>query len=248
MSNPELVNHVEESDGMFVVGTWNAEWATAKSRVGKRIQQIIEKLVPDIFVLTEGCADLLPSDGYVIDGGTDWGYSLSKPSHRKVIAWSRNPWTEVDQIGSSNLPPGRFVAGTTMTRLGSVRVVGVCIPWQSAHTNTGNKNRTNWEDHETYLAHLSPLLVTDSVPLVVAGDFNQRIPRGRQPIRVFEALQQTLSGLIVSTTLTDAPALIDHVVHSSSLHSQNLQIIPAEDQDGKLSDHRGAVVELTRTI
>jgi endonuclease/exonuclease/phosphatase family metal-dependent hydrolase len=248
MSNSELItDHGEESIRPLLFGTWNVEWATASARVGQRIKQIIEKLDPDVFVLTEGSADLLPANGFVIDGGTDWGYSLRNPAHRKVVVWSREPWTEIDQIGSSELPSGRFVVGTTVTKVGSVRVMGVCIPWQAAHTSTGNQNRKNWEDHETYLTHLAPLLSTGLDPLIVAGDFNQRIPRGRQPIRIFEALERTFKGFAVSTTLDDAPALIDHIVHSQNLQSRGLYVIPAEDEQGKLSDHRGAIVRLTKS-
>ena len=134
----------------LTIGTWNLEWATPKTKAGPRIKEIIQRLNPDIFVVTEGCADLLPPTGHVIDGGTDWGYELGDDRQRKVLVWSKYPWSAVDPVGSSDLPPGRFVAGTTQTPQGDVRVIGVCIPWQSAHTNTGHKNRKNWEDHERY--------------------------------------------------------------------------------------------------
>ena len=226
----------------FTIGTWNAEWATPRTEAGPRILEIIQQIDPDIFVLTEGCADLLPPSGHVIDGGTNWGYKLRDDRHRKVLMWSKYPWSAVDQLGSSDLPPGRFIAGTTQTLHGDVRVIGVCIPWHSAHTNTGHKNRKNWEDHETYLIHLAPLLTFGSAPLVVAGDFNQRIPQGRQPQRMYNALIETFKGLSVSTSQTDAPALIDHIANSPNLRAESLSIISDTDQRGKLSDHRGAVV------
>ena len=230
----------------LTIGTWNLEWATPKTKAGPRIKEIIQRLDPDIFVVTEGCADLLPSTGHVIDGGTDWGYELRDERHRKVLVWSKYPWSAVDQVGSSDLPPGRFVAGTTQTPQGDVRVIGVCIPWQSAHTNTGHKNRKNWEDHERYLTHLAPLLTVETTPLVVAGDFNQRIPQGRQPQRMYDALVETFKGLTVSTVQTDAPALIDHIAHSPNLRAESLTIIPDTDQLGKLSDHRGAVARFVK--
>lgn len=230
----------------FTIGTWNLEWATPKTKAGSRISEIIRRLDPDIFVVTEGCADLLPPTGYVIDGGTDWGYEIRDDRHRKVLVWSKNTWSAVDQIGSSELPPGRFVAGTTQTPHGDVRVIGVCIPWQSAHTNTGHKNRKNWEDHETFLTQLAPLLKVGSSPLVVAGDFNQRIPQGMQPKRMYAALVETFTGLTVSTVQNEAPALIDHIAHSPNLRAESLEIIPDTDEDGKLSDHRGAIVRFTR--
>ena len=228
----------------ITVGTWNAEWATLNTKTGPRISQIIEQTQPDIFVLTEGCADLLPKSGYIIDGGTDWGYERRDERNRKVLAWSKHPWHSVDQIGSHELPPGRFVAGTTQTVLGEIKVIGVCIPWQSAHTTTGNKNRKNWEDHETYLTHLAPLLTSEDNPLIVAGDFNQRIPQSRQPQRMYNALIETFKGLSVSTSQTDMPALIDHIANSPNLRAESVSIISDTDQHGRLSDHRGAVVRL----
>jgi endonuclease/exonuclease/phosphatase family metal-dependent hydrolase len=138
------------------------------------------------------------------------------------------------------------VAGTTQTPQGYVRVIGVCIPWQSAHTNTGHKNRKNWEDHEKYLTYLAPLLTVGTTPLVVAGDFNQRIPQGRQPQRMYDSLVETFKGLTVSTVQTDAPALIDHIAHSPNLRVESLSIISDTDEYGKLSDHRGAVVSLVK--
>ena len=55
----------------LIIGTWNLEWATPKTKAGPRIKEIIRQLDPDIFVVTEGCADLLPATGHVIDGGTE---------------------------------------------------------------------------------------------------------------------------------------------------------------------------------
>jgi len=226
----------------ITVGTWNAEWATPTTKTGPRIAAIIEQFEPDIFVLTEGCADLLPKSGYVVDGGTNWGYERRDERNRKVLMWSKNHWRDVDQVGSRELPPGRFVSGTTQTVLGEVKIVGVCIPWQSAHTTSGLKNRKAWEDHETYLMHLAPLIAPEGIPLIVAGDFNQRIPKGRQPNHIYEQLIETFKNLSVGTAQINEPPLIDHITHSQNLRVDNISIIPDTDQYGTLSDHLGAVI------
>ena len=44
-----------------------------------------------------------------------------------------------------------FIAGTTKTPIGPVRIIGVCIPWDRAHISTGRKDRRPWEDHHAYL-------------------------------------------------------------------------------------------------
>lgn len=227
----------------ITVGTWNAEWATPTTKTGPRIAAIIEQFKPDIFVLTEGCADLLPKSGHVIDGGINWGYERRDDRNRKVLMWSKNHWRNVDQLGSHELPPGRFISGTTQTVLGEMKIVGVCIPWQSAHTTSGLKNRKAWEDHEVYLTHLAPLITPEGIPLIVAGDFNQRIPKGRQPHRIYEQLIETFKNLSVGTAQINEPPLIDHITHSQHLRVDRVSIIRDTDQYGTVSDHRGAVIQ-----
>ena len=232
----------------ITVGTWNAEWATPTTKTGPRIASIIEQIEPDIFVLTEGCADLLPKSGYVIDGGINWGYERRDERNRKVLIWSKNHWHNIDQLGSHELPPGRFISGTTQTVLGEMKIIGVCIPWQSAHTTSGLKNRQAWEDHEVYLKHLAPLIAPGDIPLIVAGDFNQRIPKGRQPHRIYEQLIETFKNLSVGTAQINEPPLIDHIAHSRHLRVERVSIISDKDQHGTLSDHRGAVIRFTLDI
>ena len=232
----------------ITVGTWNAEWATPTTKTGPRVASIIEQIEPDIFVLTEGCADLLPKSGYVIDGGINWGYERRDERNRKVLIWSKNHWHNIDQLGSHELPPGRFISGTTQTVLGEMKIIGVCIPWQSAHTTSGLKNRQVWQDHEVFLTHLAPLIAPGDSPLIVAGDFNQRIPKGRQPHRIYEQLIETFKNLSVSTAQINEPPLIDHIAHSRHLRVDRVSIISDKDQHGTLSDHRGAVIRFTLDI
>ena len=114
-------------------------------------------------------------------------------NRRKVLLWSRQPWEEVDDLGHASMPPGRYVSGVTQTPVGKVRVIGICIPWggSRAGKDRGPKRKKYWEDHETYLGALTELLkgVRDR-PLVIAGDFNQRIGQERGvPHRLRSALR-----------------------------------------------------------
>lgn len=117
------------------VSIWNTEWASPTSRRGKRIKEKLVSLDADILCVTEGSKALLPETGWIIESEPDYGYPL-KPGRRKVLLWSRNKWTSIDQIGEPSLPPGRFVCGTTETRIGALAVIGVCIPWKDAHVRT----------------------------------------------------------------------------------------------------------------
>ena len=67
---------------------------------------------------------------------------------RKVLVWSKRPWSAVDMGISGALPGGRLVAGITLTALGPLTVVGVCVPWRDAHVRSGGRERSQWQEHE----------------------------------------------------------------------------------------------------
>ncbi len=223
---------------------WNIKWASRASSRGSFFIQRFGELSSDVICVTEGHADIFPEGGHVLTSDADYGYPI-KPGRRKVLLWSRNPWREVDTLGSPLLPPGRFVAGTTDTPRGAVRFVGVCIPWREAHVRTGQRNRQPWDDHLTYLQHLPPLLQSDrSVPTALLGDFNQRIPRTRQPKYVFSALTSALPPdfrLATAGIITGAPDLaIDHLAVSGALEPVQTDFLSPHDVNGaQMSDHFG---------
>ena len=229
---------------MIRVATWNVEWATPETKAGKRIQRIIEQIDADIFVLTEGCKELMP-EGFVLDGGTDWGYESEDIRRRKVLLWSRYPLVDPSQGEAFQLPEGRFIAATVQYPAGDIGIYGVCIPWKDAHVRTGRKDRTPWEDHSTYLEGLRQLVEKPEFPLVVLGDFNQRIPRVSQPMLVADQLSRCMDGLQVCTALLLDKPLIDHIAVSNHFSFSNVEIIPDRDEHGKLSDHRGVSAELS---
>lgn len=157
----------------------------------------------------------------------------------------------MNQIGDPSLPPGRFVAGRTVTRLGEVNVIGVCIPWSHAHVNMGRRDRKPWDKHHSYLNGLAEVLSGHdrAAPMILLGDFNQTIPRSRAPARVYEALRSTLpSEMIIATdgVIPDVGAQsIDHLVHTPDLVCARVTGLSKRTNDGsRLSDHFGLVVEL----
>ena len=223
--------------------TWNAWWAHSGTDRGRRLARVVADAGADVVVLTEAEADVLPAGGHVVEAAPDWGYRPARPGRRKVLMWSRSPWSDVDDSGSDRLPSGRWVAATTDTALGPTRFAGVCIPWSGAHVSSGRKDRGNWEDHAAYLDALKPVLDAQPVPLVVAGDFNQRIPRVRQPRVVAASLAAAFSELRLATDGAD-PHLIDHIAHSSGLVVSDLTVIPSSDAEGRLSDHLGVLADV----
>ena len=227
------------------IATWNVQWATTRSTRGRRVTAVLAALEADVIVLTEGCAAVLPPDGHVIDAGSDWGYRVDDPARRKVLLWSKHPWTDVDLVGSEALPPGRFVAGTTKTPHGEVQVLGVCIPWRGAHVTHGRRDRRAWEDHSRFLEGLVPVLDAVSGRTIVAGDFNQRIPRTIQPAVLAEQLDAALAEFSVPTAVVREPQLIDHIALGPDLRSVGGPQLIRNLVDGiELSDHTGVWIEL----
>lgn len=233
------------------VVNWNLEWAPRSRRA--RIAARLAELSPDILCATEADAGILPDGGHVAECEADSGYGI-RGGRRKVILWSRWALEEIDPIGDVGLPPGRFVAATCRTPGGPLRVIGVCIPWSHAHVSTGRRDRVPWQDHLTYLEHLGPLLAgrDDTLPTLLVGDFNQRLPRTRAPIRVATALEDALGDLVVATAGPLAGLdrqVIDHVAHSSSLAAPELEGFDRHDADGRpLSDHDGVWLVLERRV
>lgn len=223
------------------VATWNAEWATPGGR-GSRISAVLNAAAADVVVLTEGVRELLPADGFVVDARDDWGYG-PQPSRRKVIVWSHFPMT-CEAVGEAGATRGRLAVTLVQTPQGPLRVVGVCIPWRDAHVSTGRGDARPWSEHLDYLDRLEQLLPTldDHTPTVIAGDYNQRVPRGRQPVAVADRLREVFAGWTLHTAgaLPHGPH-IDHIAADRRLVLDAVRDWPASDDLGRLSDHAGVV-------
>lgn len=226
---------------------WNLEWKKAKSPAGQWIGEKFRQLDPEVACFTEITEGMIPA-GEVLEADPDYGYP-QPGDHRKVVLWSKSPWSEVDRIGDSELPSGRYVSGITQ----GIRFIGVCIPWQAAHVNTGRKDRKAWEDHLAYcqgLARIVAKYAEGKVPLCILGDYNQRIPRVSQSLPVAEALTACFPADFTISTAglkdDDDKPLIDHCATSSGFTAQVTEIIPKTIPEGtKLSDHVGVVLSLT---
>ena len=186
-------------DGCVRVGTWNVWLAKPGSKRAEPIKDILTAPDCDVLCVTEGDAGILPDCGHVIDAGTDWGYPLPKasPGRRKVLLWSKRPWTPVFDSRQVELPRGRLVAGVTETPVCAITVVGVCIPWSGAHVAGGRRDRVRWQDHLAWLSGFERLSYARSRRrTVVLGDFNQRSPKGGG---LHSALQEAFQRFRIAT-------------------------------------------------
>lgn len=231
---------------------WNVEWATPRSWRSPEILKRIEQHKPEIVCLTETHVGLLSQGGHVICSRADYGYKV-REERRKVLLWSREPWEQVDDMGSDVMPPGRFVSGVTQTSLGEVTVIGVCIPWADSRVRGTAVKRMRWEDHRQYLDGLSEVLERTPVErLIVVGDFNQRIQQGgRAPAEVRTALQSTVASRMAIATAGlgfHGRRSIDHVALGSDLTAECLGVISNLDGERRLSDHFGVVTHLSARV
>lgn len=233
----------------IAVATWNLEWASIDTVRGRRIRSMLDDVDADILCLTETFPDMLPGDGRTVLADANYGYAVFD-GRRKTALWSRFGWTDIDLKGVPGIPGGRFIAATSYTPVGPLRIVGVCIPWADAHVRTGRQDSRRWKEHLEYLKGLAEFLRTPhELPTIVLGDFNQRVPRKRQPVNVYNALTEALgSDLLIATAgvkATDGTLAIDHIAHSNNLHVQLGPMLAAFQDGMKLSDHFGIVAKIS---
>ena len=230
---------------------WNVNWAKPGSPRAAPIASAIKRLRPDILCMCEGYTGF-DETGHWIASGADYGYGDTR-GRRKIMLWSREPWRDVNAIGHSSLPPGRFIVGTTDTNCGPVHVMGLAIPWAMAHVATGQKNRNPWQDHMRYLDHVPDILANrpPAVPLIVTGDFNQRVPRGRQPKAVFEKLSEVFLGAVDLWTAGEITGAdrqpVCHIGGSSELRLLAAGAFSRRQRSGKiLNDHDAVTARIAR--
>lgn len=235
------------TDGSLVIVNWNVEWRLPSSLAAATLRVRVFEQTPDIICLTESYRDFLPPSGHIIDADADYGYPIRK-GRRKVLLWSKEPWSDIDAVGHPNLPSGRFVRGRTETPIGTIDVMGICIPWSGAHVSSGRRDRERWEDHLTYLKALAQIVPTAPSRLLVVGDFNQKVPRTIAPVATYRALDEAiLSRLRLVTMGAVEPVacqLIDHIAVSPDLAARSVRTLSNIDGELRLSDHVGVAATL----
>lgn len=235
---------------------WNLEWCplpSSRSRRGKVAGVTIARQEPDIVCLTEARLGWFSDGGGAVVSSEPLGetHSMHRHDGRKILLWSRWGWSDVDRVGSENIRDlGRFVAATTSTPVGPVRVVGVVIPYRGSNVAHGSRDRTSWEDHRRYLAALQQIVNNRTLPTVVVGDFNQRHPFDPDylvPEELHTEMLRSLGDLRIvtggSAAGIDGP-LIDHVALSSEIHAGELVAWPATQEGTEVSDHPGFRIDL----
>ncbi|MBS7540603.1 endonuclease/exonuclease/phosphatase family protein [Ancylobacter lacus] len=234
---------------------WTADRASLGTPRGRTIRDGLHRVDADLICLTEASADLLPP-GHVVTS-SPFPYGPAKTAVRKVVLWSRSPWTEADDVGHPDLPPGRFVHARTQTCLGPVSIAGLCIPYSGAGMR--ERGRARWKEHEDYLDALGRFLPeAGGGPELLVGDFNQHLPRQTQPLRVHQKLAGLLGrGYTVATEapLPPAPGAADdtpdrsleHLAHGPRWRCEARATLSRKTAAGmNMSDRNGLVLTLAR--
>ena len=232
------------------VATWNLKWAKPDSDRGRACEERLREVDADIVCLTEAYENSFQSfDGQSASSNPDTGYPIHK-GRRKVVIWSRWGLANVDDLGSDQLPSGRFVSATVQHCV-LLSLVGVCIPWKDAHVKGGHQNRERWEDHSIYLSALNdvPQFKPNAFPTIVFGDFNQRMSGKYARKDVHEQLKQTFGHFAIPTgdlQDTDGKSAIDHIAIRGNVELVDTGVISRFDSNQKeLSDHFGTWCDVT---
>ncbi len=229
--------------------TWNLERKKPTTPTGAAGVARLAAEKADIIVLTEARTSHLEESGFRVDSGPPvWPYL--QPDEREVLMWSPSKWTDVDTVGHERLLPGGFVSAITETELGPIRFIGLCIPWHMMKTEHESKAKP-WKYHIEFCEILRELLDQRdrSLPHVLAGDFNQAIPRIRYgnhaAAAALEAALHEFDVVTQGTIPGCAQPGIDHIAIDAHLRADSVHGWPKNDGGVLMSDHDAAVAELT---
>ena len=220
------------------VATRNLEWAIARTANYPTIQRRLSDIDADVVVLTEMRVATGAGWPHMLDAGTHPG--ICTGDKRKVAIVSKYPLTLVDDLGSDHLPPANFAAVDVDCPGGLIRVIGIVV---------------RWAQRSLYLDHLPEALAnTMTDRMIVAGDYNHRLPNGGPLARRLGAMLQD-HGLSLHTggehaALSDERGLIDHIAATDDLAGGAPIVWPRHDplyRNGtkEVTDHAGAAVDFT---
>jgi endonuclease/exonuclease/phosphatase family metal-dependent hydrolase len=230
--------------------TWNfARHAPGGWQTNAMVERI-GQLAPDVICLTEAHeTSLARMPGHTLSSrGSYW--SASVDSERKVLLWSKAPWTDAQDLPAISAISG-VVSAVTEGPLGPVRVVGVCIPYHMASPFGAEERAKPWSIHMAYLDALAPALHAlreSGPPVIVVGDFNQRVPAEWGVHEVRAKFDHAFAHFDI-VTRGDVPGIgepsIDHIAVTRELRAKKVLGLARFDAEGKpMSDHFGVCAEL----
>lgn len=235
---------------------WNTQFVSPRARTDKfeQIRALVASYDADVVCLTEAYPEAMPAGGQAITSeiSSEGKLNPEKAGARKVVLWSRFGWSNVDTLGSPNMPPGRFIKAASTANNAQWTIVGMCIPYANYRTDKkwGEKRMAKWQGACRYLDALRE----DVLPalrkherVILPGDFNMQIPPSNYPYpgnTVNQKRKGTFDGWLIPTAGIDR-RFIDHIAMSKDLRVDSMQFVSRFDADGtELSDHNGVVIDI----
>lgn len=229
-------------------GTWNLEWAARGPAERERQADVLAALRPDVWVLTEARADVLPQG---------WASASSEPiplDRKDGGCFAVVGAPHLEPVDVPNLPTG---AGGVVTTHGERwLVLGVCMPWRNnapplppgaapGAVDGPNQWLSVLASLDLALQRLSGLVAPGRV--LLAGDLNQNL--SGKPVG-FKGGRDLLAGVL------GRHGLLAYTAQEPSLLAQYGSVdhvcgpaVPAEverwpDEAAGLSDHLGYVARI----
>jgi endonuclease/exonuclease/phosphatase family metal-dependent hydrolase len=239
------------------IGTWNVEYARGLTHNARR-QVRLQQADADIWILTETHDDLTPGEDWqAVSSDTRRG---ADPGGRWVTIWTRLPLIKALDVTDADRTAACLVEAPT----GPLIVFGTVLPW---HADRGEIPTTppsrNWQEQYRVIPDQAAdwrrlQAAFPQAALCVAGDLNMNLggPQyyGTATGRTLLADAMAASGLKAATAFDCVPAgllehpMIDHVLLPQAWMAAARVAHAWEGtspSDGKLSDHSGAVVEVS---
>lgn len=239
---------------------WNTDVASPRGVNGRfeEVQAIVAAVDADIICLTEAYPETMPSGGFVISSELSGWERHERLGARNVALWSRNPWKEVDVIGSERLPEGRLVSALTLAAGLEVRIVGICIPFHMYryHESWGDKRKAVWQGASEYLDALrEDILPQDRYRqrTLLIGDFSLQIPAKSYPhpsSAINRNRELTFAGWNIPTALPTSVTglgkpLVDHIALTPDFRVTGIRVINRLGGEVlTLSDHNGVFIDV----
>ena len=227
---------------------WNIERRGPLTWQAASLVSEIGSLDPDLVVLTEAHdASLADLGGHTLSH-VGYNHGPKKETERLVLLWSRSPWEEIP-LPDTLQQNGGALLGRTEVAGQPVCCLALCIPWHMCPGVPPTDKVRPWAQHVKFLhllkAEMEGLLRHS--PLILAGDYNRRMPRRWGPIAPYDLLQETFSGTDVVTQGPLSPLAletIDHVALHGPLAARSVRALDRFDaRQRPRSDHFGVMVD-----
>ena len=232
------------------VANWNFERRGPKTWQAASLVTEISAFAPDLICLTEAHKTSLEIlGGHTIDH-VGYRATRKKESERLVMLWSKAPWQPI-QVPKDLQALGGLVCGVTQLSARRVCCIGLCIPYHMAKLDGEDRTRP-WHHHKVFLRAVTPWLrqQAQNNPVILLGDFNQRIPRKYGSQDAYALLEEALSPFHILTSGGLQPLslqTIDHICTNQAFIAKSIEARSRFDEGGRpRSDHFGVFAELDR--